>query len=91
MDQHQQTLGFLLLLQENPTLMPPVAGDVSLVSVNYRADSRLMCLCCGGVAEVAVVAYTDTAAHADTVKRWLDLCAQCFWSVRAVTEHETWE
>jgi hypothetical protein len=63
----------LLLLRDNPTLMPPVLGDAdaALQIEHRRLDEIHDCLHCGRRAERAFIA--DTTAGL----RWLDLCAPC--------------
>jgi len=62
---------FLMLLRDNPTLLPP-APDSSTAAMEYRGRDEVHdCLRCGERAQCAIVAGTVLG------DRWLDLCHGC--------------
>ena len=71
--------GFLILLRDNPTLMPPVLGTVAYaLQIEHRCrDEVHSCLRCGERAECAYVADTKQGM------RWLDLCPPHAYEVAA--------
>lgn len=74
MDKHNATTiadGFLLLLQAEPTLMPPAPKDYTCVDMNQRLRETHPCLRCGRRARTTRVAQTELG------NRWLDLCLRC--------------
>jgi len=68
--------GFLLLLKNEPTLMPPAPRDAGPLEHNRRLQIGVPCLHCGQRARCAFV-YASEAGS-----RWLDLCSKCTLWVR---------
>jgi formate dehydrogenase maturation protein FdhE len=83
--QHTDADRFLILIRDNPTLLPAAAVDSTAAMEHRRRDEVHTCLRCGGRAQCAMVAGTSLGS------RWLDLCAGCYsWLVREATPAPLW-
>lgn len=76
---------FLMLIRDNPTLLPDAPFDTPAAMERRRRDEVHTCLRCGKRAQCAIVAGTILGS------RWLDLCHGCVnWLHRNVTPEPLW-
>jgi hypothetical protein len=73
---------FLLLLRDNPTLLPPVVGDCPPGdAMGHRSQDEVhSCAQCGKRAQAALIAETTLGP------RWLDICMALYaWIQQGAT------
>lgn len=76
---------FLILIRDNPTLLPAAPVDSTAAMEHRRLDELHACLHCGGRAHCAIVAGTSLGS------RWLDLCHGCVnWLRTNATPEPLW-
>lgn len=76
---------FLILIRDNPTLLPDAPVDSTDAMEHRRCDEVHTCLRCGERAHCAIIAGTSLGS------RWLDLCHGCVnWLHRDATPAPLW-
>ncbi len=77
---------FLMLLRDNPTLLPAAPDDTTGAMMERRRQDEVhACLRCGERARTATIAGTSLGS------RWLDLCMACYsWMIRGATPAPLW-
>ncbi|MFJ8676744.1 hypothetical protein [Streptomyces sp. NPDC093589] len=74
----QAAAGLLDLIIAEPTLLPAAPHGLAGPDLTRRAqDGDHPCLGCGGTATTAII--VNTAAEGP---RWLDLCSDCWYTIR---------
>ncbi|MFJ9417254.1 hypothetical protein ACIRPT_24125 [Streptomyces sp. NPDC101227] len=76
--------GLLHLIAAEPTLLPSAPEDAAGPDLTRRVrDGGHLCLGCGHPATATVIVNSPTAGP-----RWLDLCSDCWYTIRLANDTE---